>query len=194
MRIKIEKIKILNSYFNNKPKDKTMEKANNYYREHGKFKDPVVLNSDLYLLSGYTTYLIAKNNHVDSLECVVLDSDLAMTKEVSSNRQILMEQYDGKCAYCGKKLQNNNPDRLEDYMTINRIRPKAIGGRSSILNYQPLCRRCNAAKQDMDESEFEELIFKICRHFIDQKVNGISNLASVPYNNILQEMDMIMNE
>lgn len=62
--------------------------------------------------------------------------------------QILVEQYGGRCAYCGAETQ----------LTIDHRIPLSRGGSNTISNVLPACRRCNARKHDSDELEFRAIL------------------------------------
>lgn len=67
-------------------------------------------------------------------------------------REIVFNKYNGKCAYCGIKLNN-------DSFTIDHIEPKFRGyrddqlkrkrGQDIIDNYNPCCLSCNSSKSTL---------------------------------------------
>lgn len=63
----------------------------------------------------------------------------------------LFEKYNGFCAYCGVKL---NPKKFD----IDHIKPKYLGGRNTIENLNPSCRRCNSWKKTFSIEEFRQEI------------------------------------
>ena len=60
-----------------------------------------------------------------------------MTKQI---REQVYKKYNGRCAYCGKKLMLGE-------MQVDHIIPKRLGGADSIENYNPSCRTCNHYKR-----------------------------------------------
>ena len=62
----------------------------------------------------------------------------------------------GKCHYCGRSFK---PQEL----TMDHVVPIARGGRSTHGNIVPACRECNAKKQYLLPSEWEEYLCRIAR-------------------------------
>ena len=56
----------------------------------------------------------------------------------------LVEQYNGRCAYCGA----DGPLEADHRIPLSR------GGSNRIENILPACRRCNGKKHQMTEAEF----------------------------------------
>ena len=63
----------------------------------------------------------------------------------------LVEQYGGRCGYCGEK-----PSRLH---ADHRI-PLSRGGSNTIENIVPACGRCNGRKGQLTEQEFRARLAK----------------------------------
>jgi len=61
--IRISNIKIQSKY--TKPNFEKLVSRDIYYKEHGYFKSQVVLDENNYLVNGYTTYLLAKEQGFD---------------------------------------------------------------------------------------------------------------------------------
>lgn len=51
--------------------------------------------------------------------------------------QSLVNEYDGRCAYCGK---------LPDLITLDHVIPVSRGGAHALVNVVPACLSCNARK------------------------------------------------
>jgi 5-methylcytosine-specific restriction endonuclease McrA len=72
-------------------------------------------------------------------------------------REIVFNKFDGKCAYCGCKIE------IENYH-IDHFVPTALKGDSSIDNLNPACSDCNLSKHSLSIEEFrtklENLIYK----------------------------------
>ncbi len=71
-----------------------------------------------------------------------------MTK---AERMQAYEKYDGRCAYCGKKIEYKD-------MQVDHIVPKLKGGKNEINNYNPACRRCNHYKDTFDIEQFRQML------------------------------------
>ena len=55
----------------------------------------------------------------------------------------LSELAENKCGICQETF-------YDDEMTIDHIKPSSKGGEDSILNYAPVCRKCNSKKSNTD--------------------------------------------
>jgi hypothetical protein len=57
--ISVKDIKIKDEFIKRPPSKKKMSQKWRYYRETGKLNSPIILDENLYLVDGYTSYLIA---------------------------------------------------------------------------------------------------------------------------------------
>jgi diadenosine tetraphosphate (Ap4A) HIT family hydrolase len=55
-----------------------------------------------------------------------------------------------RCELCGVPADERN-------LEVDHIRPKSLGGRDGLENYQALCYSCNAAKRNTDDRDFRGL-------------------------------------
>ena len=68
--ISVKDIKIKDEFIKTPPSKKKMIRKWRYYRETGKLNSPIILNENLYLIDGYTSYLIAV---ADGIKTVVIE-------------------------------------------------------------------------------------------------------------------------
>lgn len=68
-----------------------------------------------------------------------------------AERQQVYEKYDGRCAYCGEKLE------YED-MQVDHLIPLRLGGADDMSNYMPSCRTCNHYKRGNSLEGFRKMI------------------------------------
>lgn len=59
-----------------------------------------------------------------------------------------VRQYGACCEICGEELQAEQPDD-PDYVTLDHIWPRALGGPSTEENLRLACKRCNSLRQDV---------------------------------------------
>lgn len=81
-----------------------------------------------------------------------------MKKEL---RLKVLSKYDGRCAYCGCKLEYKD-------LQVDHIEAQFNGGKNTIENYNPSCRGCNFYKSTFTIEDFRinmrslhERLFKI---------------------------------
>jgi 5-methylcytosine-specific restriction endonuclease McrA len=99
----------------------------------------------------------------------------------------LIDRDDNKCIHCGIKpnyfaLGKDKIGRWhldlysdKDHMfTIDHIHPKSKGGENVLDNYQLLCKICNEDKSDSVEGEESTQKINVKRHYIDKKLNSLS--------------------
>lgn len=72
---------------------------------------------------------------------------LGLTLDASTKNKLL-EDYNSRCAHCGKILTVEN-------MQADHILPRTQGGGDEILNLQPLCEDCNQGKGAFTEDTAE---------------------------------------
>ncbi len=92
-----------------------------------------------------------------SLELVKFDTQLMQNAEINGvlyqqgtlagyeTRQYLLEKFQRKCAYCGKK---------DIALQIEHIVPRSRGGTNSVTNLTLACEKCNQKKGTKTASEF----------------------------------------
>ena len=139
-----------NFVFNNKD----YEDEYSFFIKNNKFKKPIIMNSACIIIDNYYTYLIALELNIKEVPCIIetnfyeyLKVDIQKKHEERMFiRAKVFEQANGKCLMCGKKLQNENPEQIDTYMTVDHIYPKSKGGENDISNYQCLCQKCNRIK------------------------------------------------
>lgn len=66
--VRISNIKIKENFV--KPNYQKLKQRRKYYKEHDYFRSMIVLDEDNYLVNGYTTYLLAKENGYDFITIV----------------------------------------------------------------------------------------------------------------------------
>jgi 5-methylcytosine-specific restriction endonuclease McrA len=81
-----------------------------------------------------------------------------MSKIKKTKRELVIDKFKKRCAYCGLKLNEYNT-------TIDHIHPKKNGGTNHIENLFPACSHCNSHKSDKSIDEFRE--------HIHQKFNSV---------------------
>ena len=77
------------------------------------------------------------------------------------------EKYDGHCAYCGKEIA------YED-MQVDHQQPKRHGGKDTIDNLFPACRRCNHYKRDMNLETFRIYITTLHERVSTPYINKVA--------------------
>lgn len=68
--IKLNKIKIKESFKKTQPQGWKMRERWEYYRKTGELHSPIVINERGYLVDGYTSYLIAKADGLKKVEVI----------------------------------------------------------------------------------------------------------------------------
>ena len=109
----------------------TMDKAKERIQKaSGKTKGYYILD-----VGSYSKYYVAKGR-------------IKFPKEI---REMLYQNADGKCVLCGRKI-------AYDSMTLDHIKPLALGGEDNINNLQITCEACNLFKGSVLPSDFFERI------------------------------------
>ncbi len=65
--MKLEDIKIPNSFSSHTPSVSKMIKKEEYFKKYGMLKESIIVDQTNYLIDGYTSYLIAKKAGVKAL-------------------------------------------------------------------------------------------------------------------------------
>lgn len=74
------------------------------------------------------------------------------------DRQLILDKYSGKCAYCGEELQKGwHVDHIEP-MVSNMDGTNKYPERDVIENYNPSCASCNIQKNSFTIEQFRENI------------------------------------
>lgn len=63
--VKLSEITVPSSFQKTPPKAEKMKKKWFYYRDNGEFESPIIIDNDFVLVDGYTSYLIAKEEHIN---------------------------------------------------------------------------------------------------------------------------------
>ena len=79
-----------------------------------------------------------------------------------TTRVMLYNQADGRCVLCGRKIKY-------DDMTIDHIKPLALGGTNAVENLQCTCRTCNSFKDKMLPDTFFDRINEIYLYQMQRK-------------------------
>ena len=90
-----------------------------------------------------------------------------------SIRDDLYEQQDGKCMYCGRKLDKEN-------VNVDHKTPVKRGGSDNRKNLQILCRRCNTRKRDTTDGEFRRA-YKAVGLLPARQASGLPPTRVIPY-------------
>ncbi|MFP4395647.1 MAG: HNH endonuclease [Anaerolineales bacterium] len=73
-------------------------------------------------------------------------------------QQIILENFDGRCAYCGAAAD-----------TWDHVKPVSKGGKTVPYNIVPACTSCNSSKKDKDVFEWiEEQGLEVSQELIDR--------------------------
>jgi len=79
-------------------------------------------------------------------------------------REMIYEKANGKCELCGKSI-------LFDNMTLDHIKPLAMGGTNDISNVQCSCSVCNSLKGSILPEDFLDRITTIFMYQMEKKVS-----------------------
>lgn len=69
--ISVKDIKIKDEFIKRPPSKKKMSQKWRYYRETGKLNSPIILDENLYLVDGYTSYLIAIADGIKTVDITI---------------------------------------------------------------------------------------------------------------------------
>ena len=86
----------------------------------------------------------------------------------NKTREIVLQKYDGHCAYCGKRISLS--EMQVDHFKPLRAWNKEDCGSDDISNLMPSCRRCNHYKRahtlDVFRRYIEEIPMKLMDNYI----------------------------
>lgn len=74
-------------------------------------------------------------------------------KLLPAEREMIYKAMDGRCAYCGKKIDQKD-------MCVDHVIPLAAGGLDDLENMRCSCRACNHYKATMSISAFRRMLSK----------------------------------
>ena len=77
-------------------------------------------------------------------------------------RKMIYHNADGRCVLCGRKITYNN-------MTMDHIKPLAMGGEDSVENLQCTCSACNLFKGSVLPEDFLERVSEIYQYQMEKK-------------------------
>lgn len=82
VKIKVKDIKIQDRYKESPPRAGKMELKLKHYKHCGKFEEEIIVNKHNVLIDGYTSYLIAKQEGIKSVQVIkVIDCPWLSTKD-----------------------------------------------------------------------------------------------------------------
>lgn len=155
MTMNVDSIRVPNMYTRTPPQKRKLDEHMLYYMEHGSLKQNIVVTQRGVLMDGYCSYIVAVMCGMKTVQCEVntkhISRHFGKNRTINNpvrKRKILFEIQRGKCAVCGKRLQIDNPQSKNDYLTFDHILPVSRGGSNRLMNLQGLCYDCNFQKQD----------------------------------------------
>ncbi len=102
-------------------------------------------------------------------------------------RQLVYTKYDGRCAYCGRKIEYRDmqvdhfcPQKMEWAIVIGGV--PGVDSIDDINNLMPACRMCNHYKRAHDLATFRRYIAEIPRKLSDNYIYKIG----VVYGNVIE--------
>lgn len=150
----IDEIRIPTMYTHTPPKKEKINKHMRYYVEYGQFKNKIVVTQKGILTNGYCDYIVAVACGMNTVQCEINTNKLRESQggkrttitRRQHKRKVIYKRQGGKCAICGKLLQNDDCTSVKDYMTLDHILPVIRGGSNALKNLQGLCETCNKEK------------------------------------------------
>lgn len=155
MTMSVDNIRVPDIYTHTPPQKQKLDKHMLYFMENGTFKRNIVVTQKGVLMDGYCDYIVAVMCGMETVQCEIntkhISRRFGKNRTINNpvrKRKILFEIQNGKCAVCGKRLQIDNPQSRNDYLTFDHILPVSRGGSNGLMNLQGLCYDCNYQKQD----------------------------------------------
>lgn len=167
---------------------KSQADAEAYMAKHHNFENPVIVDED-----GCTIELSARKTFTKEQLKILGKSDeekvsmrIAIPK---TTRERVYENYNGKCAICGKPIKFDN-------FTIDHIIPLSRGGKNELSNFQSACEECNKLKGSRMDNEFAVGLANILSYQIIQKNNdNMDELYDLLIRSIVRnKINMIYNK
>lgn len=81
-----------------------------------------------------------------------------------------------RCAYCGReglKIVQTNQRALGSTATVDHFVPTCVGGKDSVENYVPSCRKCNREKGDTIPTELPRFATPDVMAFAEFSLNNM---------------------
>lgn len=146
--------------------------AEAYMAKYRNFENPVIVDED-----GCTIELSARKTFTDEqLKIIGKTNEDKVSMRIiipKTTRERVYENYNGKCAICGKQITFND-------FTIDHIVPLSRGGKNEISNFQCACEECNKLKGSRMDNEFTTGLANILSYQIiqrkDESMDDLSNL------------------
>lgn len=111
-----------------------------------------------------------------------------MSKEISKKkREIVFKKYNGRCAYCGRKLSyaKFHVDHISPRM---RHLPPSMRGSNDISNLNPSCPPCNISKSTFSIEKWKSEL--LCKY--DRMLRDSSNFRLLDSLNLISRKKSIV--
>lgn len=162
--IKLSDIKLTSRKYNDQlPNEQKMKRKRKKYAIN-KILFITIREHTNELLDGYTSYLIAKENNLEYVECSVVSQYEKFLSDPRSfqGRQMknaILKRDNNRCYICNEKVFTNLEQDNINCATLDHIIPQAKGGQSTMTNLKCCCKFCNNIKADAELTK--ELVLNI---------------------------------